>query len=92
MTSAPEDNALMNAAETVGATAGKVVATARRTSVAIGEQKEKLADVATQAQSEARKVLRQTKKETKKVMKSAKKVAASAKKSVKRVARKLKRR
>jgi hypothetical protein len=39
MTSADSfDNTLIDAGETIGATAGKVVATAKRTATAIGEQ------------------------------------------------------
>jgi hypothetical protein len=87
----PEDNVLLNVGETVGATAGKAVAAAKRTATAIGEEKERLAGVATQARSEARRVFKKAKKEAKRAAKSAKKVVASAKKSVKRVARKLKR-
>ena len=85
------DNTLIDAGETIGATAGKVVASAKRTAAAIGEQKERLAGVATQARSETRRVVKQGKREARKAVKSAKKVAASAKKSIKRVARKLKR-
>jgi hypothetical protein len=93
MTSADSsDNVLIEAGETIGATAGKVVATAKRTTTAIGEQKERLSGVATQARSETRRVVKQGKREARKAVKSAKKVAASAKKSIKRVAKKLKRR
>jgi hypothetical protein len=93
MTSADTfDDAVIDAGETIGATAGKVVAGARRTAATLNEQKVKLAGVASQATSETRRVVKETKREAKKAVKSAKKLAASAKKSVKRVARKLKRR
>jgi len=82
----------INAGETIGATAGKVVATAKRTATAIGEQKERAATAAAQVRSETRRVVRQGKREARKAVKSAKKVAASARKSIKRVAKKLKRR
>lgn len=86
------EDTLMDAGQTVGATAGKVVAGARRTAVTLNEHKEKLAGAAAQAKSETRRVVKEAKREGKKAVKSAKKVVASAKKSVKRVARKLKRR
>jgi hypothetical protein len=93
MTSADSfDNTVINAGESIGATAGKVVATAKRTATAIGERTDRLAVVATQVKSETRRVVKQGKREARKAVKSAKKVAASAKKSIKRVGKKLKRR
>lgn len=93
MTSADSfDNTVINAGETIGAGAGKVVATAKRAATAIGEQTDRLAGAATQVKSETRRVVKHGKREARKAVKSAKKVAASAKKSIKRVAKKLKRR
>ena len=88
----PDENTLQNAGEAIGATAGKAVATVKRTANTLGEGKEMLAGAASTARSEARRIAKSTRRETKKAVKSAKKLAASAKKSVKRVARKLKRR
>jgi hypothetical protein len=90
--SSAEDNVLQSAGETIGATAGKAVATVKRTANTLGERKEMLAEAASAARSEARRVVKSTRRETKKAVKSAKKLASSAKKSVKRIARKLKRR
>jgi len=93
MTSADSfDDTVINAGESIGATAGKVVATAKRTATAIGEKTDRFAGAATQVKSETRRVVKQGKREARKAVKSAKKVAASAKKSIKRVAKKLKRR
>ena len=93
MTSADTfDNTVIHAGETLGATAGKVVATAKRTATAIGEKKDRLAGAAVQARSEGRRAVKRGKREVRKAVKSAKKAAASAKKSIKRVAKKLKRR
>jgi hypothetical protein len=92
MTADTFDNTVINAGETIGAMAGKVVATARRTVTAIGEQKERATAAAAQVRTETRRVVRKGKRGGRRAVKSAKKVAASAKKSVKRVAKKLKRR
>ncbi|HVO58787.1 MAG TPA: hypothetical protein VMT51_13935 [Dongiaceae bacterium] len=103
MTASTDENVLQTTAESLGAAAGKVVASAKRTAASLAGEKErlsegldeekvKLAKVASKVRSDARRTIKKTKKKAAKAASTARKKVASAKRSLKRAARRLKRR